>query len=226
MFSPTHFAVLAGLAVLAFFICRGYLKLSADSRKIMRWTIAAIIVFLEISKDIELFATGQFTFANWPFELCGLGILIVAYDAILPGKTSHELLYSLTLPGAFAAEITPNWVTNNIVNAFVWQSFLIHCLLISYVLMQLIAKDFRPNWKALWRVVIFLAIAVPIDSLLNHFWGTNFMFLKTPVPGSPLEPVYLIFGKFYLLGMALLVAVVWFFMYLPWALAGRKADKS
>lgn len=218
MFSPTHLLTLFVLALLGFFIVRHYLKSSEHQRISLRHKIALTILALEIFKDLALLATGQFTLGDFPFQLCGLGIFFVLWDAYKPSKTTEALLYSLTIPGAAMAELTPDWVTNHFVNLFVWQSFLIHCLLISYVLCRLISHEARPDWRDLWRVVLVLVVIVPIVWGLNQAWQTNFFYLETPVPGSPLMPIYDIFGNFYILGFMLLVLAFWLVMYLPWQL--------
>ncbi len=123
----------------------------------------------------------------------------------------------MTLPGAAFALLTPNWVTNNFVNLFVWQSFLIHCLLITYVLMRLMAKEIVPHWRNLWRPTLFLMIVVPICAFFNQIWNQNFFFLRIPVPGSPLEPLYNIFGYYYIVGLIVTVLIFWTIIYLPWS---------
>ncbi|GBG96341.1 YwaF family protein [Lactococcus termiticola] len=227
MFSPTHLLTLLFLAFVGFFIIRNYVKSERSNRKTIRRTIAVIIVSLEVIKDIALLSTGQFTLGNFPFQLCGLGIFFVLWDAFKPTRTSQALLYSLTLPGALMAELTPDWVTNHFINLFVWQSFLIHCLLISYVLCQLISRELLPDFRELRLVLGVMVVIVPIVWVLNQLWATNFFFLEIPVAGSPLMPVHDIFGNFYILGMILLVLLFWMVMYLPWELAKtmRKASK-
>lgn len=222
LFSLTHLITLCILGVISFFICRYYFRASLINRNKLRIILASSILLLEVFKDIALLLTGQFTFGDLPFQLCGIGIFIVAYDAFRSNKTSRELMYSLTLPGAIAALLTPDWVTNHFINLFVWQSFIIHTLLVSYVLMQMIAKEFQPQWRQLWRVIVFLLIMTPLVAILNQQWHQNFFYIETPVAGSPLEPIALIFGSFYILGMVLLVAVIWLLMYLPWIVHGRK----
>jgi hypothetical integral membrane protein (TIGR02206 family) len=216
MFSVTHLLVLAVLALLAALIVYKYCKSDENRRKQVRYWITGLVVGLEVIKDLLLLITSQFTNANWPFELCGMAIIIIAIDALHSGKTSRELLYSLALPGALMAELTPNWVKNDIINIFVWQSFLIHALIITYVLMRLFSAEIVPSMKNLWRSVVFLLIVGPLNYWLNTIWGTNFMFLSTPSPGSPLELLGQIFGKFYLFGFVGLLLLFWLVMYLPW----------
>lgn len=222
MFSLAHMSALIILTFISFFIIRHYLSIDDQKRKKMKKGLAILIVGLEIIRNIILLVTGQFTLSDLPLQLCGIGIFIILYDAFFSNKTSHELLYSLTLPGAIMALITPDWVQNEIINLFVWHSFIMHAFLVTYVLMQLIAKEFSPNWQELWRVVIFLLIIVPPIWFLNRLWHQNFFFLEIPVAGSPLAPIHTIFGQYYILGMILLVLIFWFLMYLPWKIFALK----
>lgn len=217
LFSADHFFALAILALISFGLICAYLRANDERRKLLRLLVASFTLLLEIIRDIILVMTHQFLYADLPFQLCGLGIFIIVFDAMRSTKTSRELLYSLTLPGAIFALVTPNWVTNNFINVFVWQSFLIHCLLISYVLMRLIAGDLVPQWREIWRSAIFLAIVVPICAVLNQVWNQNFFFLRTPVPGSPLEPISNMFGSYYILGLIFIVLIFWLLIYLPWS---------
>ncbi|MDR0199418.1 MAG: TIGR02206 family membrane protein [Streptococcaceae bacterium] len=228
LFSPTHLAVLVLLAVISFFICRAY-RHSDDARKRhFRHVIAIVVLNLEFWKDIVLIVTGQFTYGNLPFQLCGLGIFFVALDAFKPSSFSRGLIYGLTMWGAVMALVTPNWVTSPIINIIVWQSFTIHMLLVTYCLMQLVAGDFKPRFKDLRFVALFLVVAFPILMLLNRLPGNpNFFFLEIPAPGSPLEPIHTLFGNFYLLGLVLLLIVLWLLLYTPWAIIERRHhDKS
>ena len=226
MFSSTHFIALGLLAVIIAFLIVLYVKSSPEKRTTIRHTLGIVVVLEEVIRDIILILTGQFAYVSLPFQLCGLGIFIVAIDAYWSTKLSRALLYSLTLPGAIMAIITPDWVTNRIMDLFVWQSFSIHAFLIAYCLMRLIAREMIPNFRELWRVVIWFLIVAPIVGTMSHFWGTNFFFLQTPVPGSPLAPVHAIFGNFYLLGFSLLVLAFWLVMYLPWEIVRLTQQKK
>jgi hypothetical integral membrane protein (TIGR02206 family) len=228
LFSLTHFLFLVVMLVMIAVIVWSYRRAGANSRtrRNFRISLAIAVFVLEFGKDAVLAITHQFVVANWPFELCGLGVFVVAADAIHSTKASRTILYSLILPGAFFALMTPDWVTSPAVNLFTWQAFLIHSLMVAYILMRLIAKEFVPNFRDLWTSVIFLAIFGVIDWRLNVAWGTNFMFLGTPVPGSPLEPIYQVFGNYYVFGMALLVLFIWILLFLPWEIVRIHSVRS
>ena len=75
----------------------------------------------------------------------------------------------------------------------------------------------KPDIKRVKSSVVFLAAAGLIVYPLNKIWGTNFMFLNTPSPGSPLAPLENLLGNpGYIVGLAGLVLLVWFVLYLPW----------
>ncbi|MDR0921238.1 MAG: TIGR02206 family membrane protein [Lactobacillales bacterium] len=222
-FGWIHFTVLFLEALMVAGFIKYYRGANEESRGKFRKVLASIILAMEVAKEGFLALTGQYEWGLMPLHLCGLSIFIVFFDAFWSNKASREILYSLTLPGALAALLFPDWASYPIMNVFAWQSFLIHAFLVGYVLVRLCSGEIRPNYRELWRPAVFLAIVVPIDLILNRQLGTNFFFLNTSAPGSPLEFLQTLFGNYYLLSMIGLLLIVWFFMYLPWALQEKKS---
>jgi len=217
LFSPTHLGVLALLALTGGLIVRAYRRGDEARRARLRWTIAGFIVFLEVGKDILLIVTGQWVWSSLPLHMCSWAMIFAVWDTINSSKLTREVLYALCLPGAVAALATPDWASSPILNIFVWQSFSIHMFIVTYVMARLTTHEIVPQASRLWLPVVFLAVIVPPTMLVNYLLATNYFFLSAPAPGSPLAPIADIFGPLYLLGMALLVGVIWLFMYAPWA---------
>ncbi len=88
--------------------------------------------------------------------------------------------------------------------------------------MCLFGGDLVPRVRDLPRVALLITAPGLVAALANHAWGTDFWFLGTAAPGSPLEPIQSMSGSAYvpvLIGLfAALVAV----LYLPWVVAARK----
>ena len=85
-----------------------------------------------------------------------------------------------------------------------------------YVVIQLYGKTLRPNFKDLKYTFIFtLLLMIPIY-FLNKIWNTNFFFLNTPSPGSPLMFLYQLFGNGYVIALVLLFILLWILIYIPW----------
>ena len=76
--------------------------------------------------------------------------------------------------------------------------------------------------RNIYKVLIFLVLAAALAAGLNALWGTNFMFLSRTDNNPMLNLVANIFGKFYVLGMGLLVVLVLIIMYLPWLIFRKK----
>ena len=96
--------------------------------------------------------------------------------------------------------------------------FTVHALLMAYPLMLVAGGDLRPEARLLPRCFgILVCCTVPVY-LFDRFFGTNYMFLLWPSPGSPLEWFASFLGNpGYLLGYFPMLAVVWLALYLPFA---------
>jgi hypothetical integral membrane protein (TIGR02206 family) len=226
LFSATHLFVLCLLGVIIALLCVQYKKLSQDKRLLMRSVMVVIMFAMEWGRHAFLFFSGQYEPALLPLHLCALSIWVEIFDAFKSNKTTRETLYALSLPGALAALLTPDWVNYPIMNIFAWHSFLIHMLLSGYIIMRLVAGEIVPDAKQLWRPSLLLAITVPIILVINAHLGTNFFFLNAAVAGSPLEFLQTTFHSFYIVSMIGLLVVVWFFMYMPWELVRLKKARE
>ena len=81
-------------------------------------------------------------------------------------------------------------------------------------MMALTSGRLKPDIRQIPKMtVIMYALAVPIY-FLNKRWDTNFMFINTPSPGSPLVPLYNIFGDGYVIAAAVLVVLVWIILFI------------
>ena len=100
-FGLTHILwLLAGLLV-CIAACVFYRKLSDNKRKIMRTVLGAYIFLQEMVKNLVLVCLGEFSWGYLPFHLCGINILLIAFDTIKQTKTVRFVLRSpppLTTP--------------------------------------------------------------------------------------------------------------------------------
>jgi hypothetical integral membrane protein (TIGR02206 family) len=196
-----------------------YRRASDDLRKKIRVAYACIVVLLEVAKQIICLVKGVYEPGLIPFHLCGMSILFIVIHTLRPNRTTAELLYSLSVPGAIAALLFSDWTMYPLANFFCQQSFFIHFFEFTFPLLLLSTGEMRPRFTQLWRCVIYLLIVVPPIYFFNHAYNTNFFFMNEAAPGSPLAPLQAWLGNpGYLFGFAGLVAAVWVVMYLPWML--------
>jgi hypothetical integral membrane protein (TIGR02206 family) len=216
LFSETHLLILFALATISWLFIRYYLKQGEDKQARLRKTLAILVFASEFIRQLSLVLTGQYEWGALPLDLCSFGWMVLVADAFASSKFTREVLYSLTLPGALAALITPNWTMFPAFNYYGMQSFFIHTLLVGYVVTRLSSREIIPNAKNLKYSLYFLAITLPLAFTANSLLGTNFFFLNVAAPGSPLEPLQKALGNGYILGMFGLLGIAWLILYTPW----------
>ncbi|MDR1782229.1 MAG: YwaF family protein [Bacilli bacterium] len=225
MFSLTHIRCLIILIILSYFIITYYLNNNTIQKRIA-FIIGLVLLLLEMLFLILLIITNQFSYDQLPLQLCDLSAFIIFIDAIKSTKFTRAILYSLSMPGALAALIFPDWACNPIFNAFSIISFLVHTLLVMYPIMKIINKEIIPSFNDMIYNIIFLVICIPIMLEVNHLFNANFFFLSEAAPGSPLEPLQHMFGHYYILSALIMILIIWSIMYLPWINKNKEYHQS
>jgi len=224
MYSVTHFVVLAIVAAIIWIMCLAYKRLDNTNRTKMIRIIAYTLVVIEIMQVISypIFHDG-FRPEYMSLHLCGIMIFVCFIYAIRPSETLGEIMYAVGLPGYLAAFAFPNWTMYPMFNFYSIKAFTTHGLQIAFILMLIFAGQVRPSPRRAWKSAVFLvAIAIPIY-ILNLVLGTNFLYINSGSPGSPLEIFIDAFGSpLFLVPYALLVAVVVVIMYIPWIIIEKK----
>ena len=222
-FDLTHLLWL--LAGLLFWVsaCIFFRKLSENKQKLVLKVLGIYIFFQEMLKNFILILLGEFGWGYLPFHLCGINILLIAFDVFKQTKVVRSFLYYFAIPGAALALLFPNWTETPVWNFFHLHSFTIHILLVLYPLLLISTGQVATDLKSAFRgVLLLVAMAIPVYGL-NLLWDTNFMFLMHPDSGNPLEMFEKLLGS-HLWGFPILLPVVIFIMYIPiWILKKRKA---
>ncbi len=210
----THILWLLAGFVLWITACILYRKLSLRKRKLVLQVLGAYIFLQEMVKNLVLVCLGEFSWGYLPFHLCGINILLIAFDTVKQTKTVRSFLYYFAIPGAALALLFPNWTKMPVWNFFHIHSFTIHILLVLYPLLLVTTNQAATDLKSAFRgVALLVAMAIPVYGL-NLLWGTNFMFLMKPDSGNPLELFEKLLGS-HLWGFPILLPVVILVMYLP-----------
>ena len=224
-FGLTHILwLLAGL-VFCVAACIFYRKLSEKGRKCARKVLGVYIFLQEMLKNLVLILLGEFSWGYLPFHLCGINILLIAFDTVKQTETVKSFLYYFSIPGAMLALLFPNWTEMPVWNFFHIHSFTIHILLVLYPLLLVTTNQVSTDLKAALKgVLLLVAMAVPVYGL-NLLWGTNFMFLMRPDTGNPLELFEKLLGS-HLWGFPILLPVVILVMYIPMLLLKKRKDRA
>ncbi|MDR0899054.1 MAG: YwaF family protein [Lactobacillaceae bacterium] len=228
LYSLTHIAVLILITLFIIWLVRVYLQSDILGRPQMRKWIAVVAIASDLLFREGISAMfGQFDPTLLPLHLCGMSMFIMVWDAFKPNRLTRSVLYSFSLWGAVAALLFADWANRPILNVFVWQSFLVHALLIAYPMMLLVSGEMKPSFKDIPWSLLYLVVAVPIAIGANNIWGTNFWFLASGSAGSPLEPILKAVGTtWYIPTLFVLLMVLWLILYLPWQLTSKKTTKA
>lgn len=223
IFSTVHLGVLAVLAVGVAVLVVSYRRAAPDRRRRLRVSVAWTVLMLEVLRQLAYLATGTYTADILPLHVCGFATFVVFVDAMRPNRWTGDFLYAMGWWGALAADLFPDWADWPILNIYTWQSFSIHALILGYVLMLLVGGDLVPDVRNLWRVAVLTTVFATVGALVNQMWGTNFWFLNTGAPGSPLQGIQELAGSFYVPVLIVLAALLWTVLYLPWLLRARRS---
>ena len=223
-FGVTHIIWLLMGLLLCVTACIFYKKLNEHKRKIMLTILGSYIFLQEMIKNLVLIIMGEFSWGHLPFHLCGINILLIAFDVIKQRKIVRCFLYYFAIPGAALALLFPNWTALPFLNFFHLHSFTIHILLVLYPLLLVTTNQIVADIKLAFKAILLLvAMAIPVY-FLNLLWDTNFMFLMKPDSGNPLELFEKLLGS-HLWGFPILLPVVILIMYIPISIS-KKVKKS
>ena len=213
-FGVGHLIWLVGIIAAIILATVIYKRLDEKGRKIMRLAVGGIILFLEISKNFYHIIMGEFSYAYLPFHLCGINILLIAFDMIKPTKIVRNFLYYFSIAGATLALVFPNWTQLPFWNFSCLHSFSIHGFLVMYPILLIAGGELTPDVKTMPKCIgLLVLMAIPIY-FMNMAWDTNFMFLMHPDKGNPLELFEKLLGS-HLWGFPILLPVVMGIMYIP-----------
>ncbi len=220
-FDLTHILWLLGGVLFCVAACVFYKKLSEKKRKTVLTVLGVYIFLQEMVKNLVVYLLGEFSWGYLPFHLCGINILLIAFDVIKQTKVVRSFLYYFAIPGAALALLFPNWTEVPVWNFFHLHSFTIHILLVLYPLLLVTTGQVATDLKSAFKGVgLLVAMAIPVYGL-NLLWDTNFMFLMEPDSGNPLELFEKLLGS-HLWGFPILLPVVVLIMYVPARIFKRK----
>lgn len=213
-FDLEHFGWLIIILFSIVLMAKIYNVASPKKKTIIRRSLGTLILFIELLRKYTLWVLGTFTYEDVPLHLCSISIYLCFIHAFKPSKRLDDALFMLVLPGAMAALIFPDWNVSVHLNFFYIHSWVIHGLLIMYPIILLNSRELIPNRRHMPFVFVSIGLyAIPIY-FLNKVWDTNFLFINTPSPGSPLVFLESLLGNpGYIFGLVGLCLIVWSIMY-------------
>jgi hypothetical integral membrane protein (TIGR02206 family) len=227
-FGPVHLAWLGtGLAAVVLAVL-AYRRLGQRARHSVQITLAVLLMCNDIGILSWLALGGHFSLAEClPLQLCSAAVWLEPAGVFSRSRLLREFSYCCLMPGALAAMLTPSWVVYPFLNVQYLESVVNHTLLVMIPAIWIWGDSFRPSLRRLPACLGLLLALAGIGALVNHWVGSDYMFLAWAPPGTILA----VFDSWlgtpgYLLPLAGLILVVWAALYAPWVIIGRARRKD
>ncbi len=214
MFGFCHWFWIVGIGIFSW--CMGRFFSFADKSKVKRVKRVLGIVFLlmEITRTIVLIVNEAFIPFEYPMHLCNLSLGIGTIYLWTKSRFMGVVYVLLCLPAAALAVIFPGWLRYPFWNYMHIHNFLFHGLVVALGWSLVRSRELIPEWKELWKPLVFGLVGYVVMFQVNKILDTNFWFINTPSYSSPLALLYELLGnEWYLVGHFLFcgsVVLLWF----------------
>ena len=134
----------------------------------------------------------------------------------------YEFAYFLGIAGASQAVLTPEAGIYGFPHYRIFQTLFAHGAIVTAAIFMTVVEGYRPTWKSLKRVVIWLNIYALLVTGINLLIGSNYLYtLQKPATASLID----LLGPWpvYLLALELIALLFCFLLYLPWMIKDRNA---
>ena len=217
LFGRAHLVWLSAIAAAIFTGCVWIRRLPPQSQRRMLQLVGRFALAMEVLRIYYLLWRGYLTVYELPLHLCGLAVFLCAADTFWDWDWLQQVLYGLCLPGAVCGLLFCDWTRYPLWNFTNLHSFVIHGTLVLYPALAMACGRLRPRRGGIKKTGWFLLAITPPIWLFDQLTGANYLFIRVPSPGSPLEWMAQRLGNpGYLLGYFALVAAVECCLFLPW----------
>ena len=226
LFSFPHLAALSAIILLnAFFIVRRN-AFSIDTRRGIRYAMAAVLILNEIGWHIWNASVGRWTIQEMlPFHLCSILVWAGAYMLVKKDVRIYEFAFLLGIPGALQALLTPDLGIFGFPHYRYFQTFISHGLIVTSALYLTFVEGFRPYPRSIRNIMVWGNAYMLVVSLINWAIGSNYLFTAhKPLTASILDllpawPWYILFIELFAFACA-------FLLYLPFLIKDLTAKRT
>lgn len=215
-FGTTHVAALGVLVVLNLTLIS--FKNTSDATKTsLRWLLLLVLLINEIAWHYWNYSVGSWALQTMlPLHLCSLLVWTGAFMLATKNYRIYEFMYFMGIGGAIQALATPGLDGYNFPHFLFFQYFLSHGLIITSAMYMTIVEGFRPTWKSMLRVFIWMNVYAGIVYFINIALGSNYLMINYK-PETPSLLDLLPEWPLYILYMEALGIITMLILYLPFA---------
>jgi hypothetical integral membrane protein (TIGR02206 family) len=192
------------------------LPLTKDQRRVLRWTLAGLLVINEFGWHTWHIVYGIWTVqALLPLNLCNLMVFASAWTLVSKNQAGYEFTYLLGIPAASQVLITPALGPYGFPHVLFFQIFISHGGVVLAALYLTLGEGMRPrSWQSVWRVAGWTMLYALAVFCLNLVLGSNYLFLAYKPPAATLLD-FLGPWPWYILGMVVIGLALVTVLYWP-----------
>ncbi len=212
-----HLGALAFLVLLNLYLIR-FRNASDRTKGTIRWVLALVLVLNEIAWHYWTYSVGQWTIQTMlPLHLCSALVWLGALMLMTKNYRIYEFMYFMGIGGAIQALATPGLGRYGFPHFAFFQYFLSHGLIVTSAIYMTVVEGFRPTWKSMVRVFIWMNLYAAVIYFVNIAIGSNYLMInyKPPSPTLldllPPWPVYILY-------MEVIGVITMLLLYLPFSI--------
>lgn len=216
LFGTIHLAALGALVLLNLFLIH-FRRASDGTRAVLRWILALILWGNEFAWHYWNYSVGRWTVQSMlPLHLCSVLVWVGALMMVTRSYRIYEFMYFMGIAGAVQALATPDLGIYGFPHFRFFQTFISHGLIVTCAIYMTVVEGFRPTWKSIPRVIIWMNLYALAVFFINVALGSNYLMINhKPETPSLLDllpdwPVYILYME--LLGFFSILL-----LYLPFA---------
>lgn len=221
-----HVAAMLVIAATAGGLCVAARKLRrpAVTGAIAR-ALAIVVVLNEVSYwvwALSRVSGREFLQHNLPLHICGAGVFVAAVVMFTRNQFLYEVLYFWALAGTVQATVTPDLVAAFPEFRF-FLYFIAHGGVIACAAFATWGMGMRPGKGSVWRVYFFTLACTVVVGAMDWLLDANYMFLCKRADGA--SPFFFLDWPWYIAFIAAVGLGLFWLLYLPVAIARRRAAK-
>ena len=189
-----HVTILVVSCAFGMMIIRTGLKLRTDeSRKRLRTVLAWFILFSRLVRYPIDAALGAFHWDDlFSLHVCHINLILLVICLIRPNRFLFNYSFLIGIPmglasGLFPGDIpldAPSPILRGVLFVFT------HLLMVIGALYLAIVERMKPTWRDLGLLYLVGFGQAVITFGVNRLLGTNFLYIMTPVAGTPIESLH------------------------------------
>jgi hypothetical integral membrane protein (TIGR02206 family) len=217
-FGTAHIVALLVVVLLNVFLIWRYKNAPEKARRTVAYGMAGVLWANELSWHLWNAFTGQWTIQTMlPLHLCSVLVWTGALMLVTKNYSIYEFCYFLGIGGALQALLTPDLGLYGFPHFRFFQTYISHGLIITAAIYMTVVEGFRPTWKSLLRVVLWINVYMVVVFGINMLIGSNYLFVAHKPPTASLLDM-LPPWPWYILWMEAIGLVMCLILYLPFAI--------